>query len=167
MAETATNSEDPKGLDVEVASKGMAIFGETAPEQTTSEQKVTANEDSVQQLEQQSEEKPKNPDLSALDDPKPKMPSKNVEEGRAWNNRDRGRGGRGRGGRGDYPKSSSRHNIKSDVTTQEESSDPVAIRKQVQCHFPDSAKCMLTSSLRSNSTFLTRIFIATNFSSSD
>jgi lupus La protein len=49
--------------------------------------------------------------------------------------RDRGRGGRGRGGfvsRGGY-----RNNIKSDVTTQEESDDPVAIRRQVQhCHLP-------------------------------
>ena len=38
------------------------------------------------------------------------------------------RGGRGRGG---HPTRNYRDNIKSDLTTQEESSDPVAIRKQV------------------------------------
>jgi lupus La protein len=45
--------------------------------------------------------------------------------------RDSGRsfgGGRGRGG---HPTRNYRDNIKSDLTTQEESSDPVAIRKQV------------------------------------
>src|SRR5579871_3345335 len=38
------------------------------------------------------------------------------------------RGGRGRGG---HPTRNYRDNIKSDLTSQEESSDPVAIRKQV------------------------------------
>ena len=44
-----------------------------------------------------------------------------------------GRGGRGDGGRGDGFGGSRnpRENIKSDLTTQEESSDPVEIRKQV------------------------------------
>lgn len=45
-------------------------------------------------------------------------PSKGIQEGQRWNNRDRERV--------DYKK-----NIKSDLTSQEESSDPVAIRKQV------------------------------------
>ena len=44
---------------------------------------------------------------------------------------ERGGRGRGRGGRGAYMGRPSRHNIKSDLTTQEESDDPVAIRKQV------------------------------------
>lgn len=46
-------------------------------------------------------------------------------------NRGRGRG-RGRGGRGGF---SDRNNIKSDLTSQEVSDDPVAIRKQV-CRCP-------------------------------
>jgi lupus La protein len=45
----------------------------------------------------------------------------------------RGGRGRGRGGRGDYSPRVTRNNIKSDLTTQEESDDPVAIRKQVSC----------------------------------
>lgn len=49
-----------------------------------------------------------------------------------------GRGGRGnfRGGRGGPNTRSHRDNIKSDLTSQEESSDPVAIRKQVRCLVP-------------------------------
>lgn len=43
-----------------------------------------------------------------------------------------GRGrGRGRGGRGGFQSRNYRDNIKSDLTTQEESSDPLAIRRQV------------------------------------
>jgi hypothetical protein len=42
----------------------------------------------------------------------------------------RGRGHRGRGGRGGFSRGG-RHNIKSDLTTQEESDDPVEIRRQV------------------------------------
>lgn len=49
----------------------------------------------------------------------PEPPSKRVQEGQRWNNRNR-----------DGP-DSKKNNIKSDVTSQEESSDPVAIRKQV------------------------------------
>jgi len=53
---------------------------------------------------------------------------------------DRGRGGRGRG-RGDrngHGPRNYRNNIKSDFTQQEISSDPVAIRKQVEFYFSDS-----------------------------
>ena len=49
------------------------------------------------------------------------VPSKNVQEGQRWNNRDREKH--------DY-----RKNIKSDLTSQAESDDPVEIRKQVS-HF--------------------------------
>lgn len=51
--------------------------------------------------------------------------SKRVQEGQKWNDRNRERI--------DYKK-----NIKSDFTSQEESSDPVAIRKQVEFYFSDS-----------------------------
>jgi lupus La protein len=48
--------------------------------------------------------------------------------------RDSGRSSRGDRGRGGHPTRNYRDNIKSDLTTQEESSDPVAIRKQVLNH---------------------------------
>lgn len=48
----------------------------------------------------------------------------------------RGGGGRGRGrGRGGFHNRSLRQNIKSDLTTQEESNDPVEIRKQVCAYY--------------------------------
>ena len=53
-------------------------------------------------------------------------PSKNVREGQKWNNRPR----RYDNNNGDRPKY--KKGIKSDLTSQEESSDPVAIRKQVR-----------------------------------
>lgn len=58
--------------------------------------------------------------------------SKRVREGQKWNDRNRERI--------DYTK-----NIKSDLTSQEESSDPVAIRKQVNCSqtVPLSVKLMV------------------------
>ena len=167
MAEMATELGETKALDSELAKEKMSGSSETAAEQTTSEQKAIVKEDSAQQLDQQAVENSTKPDPLAIDDTKPKTPSKNVQEGRAWNNRDRGRGGRGRGGYGDYPKSSFKHNIKSDLTTQEESSDPVAIRKQVQYYIRSGTKCTLTSSSRSNSTFRTRIFTMISFSLSD
>ncbi|OAP55340.1 hypothetical protein AYL99_10313 [Fonsecaea erecta] len=59
--------------------------------------------------------------------------------------RDRGRSdhnsrgrGRGRGGHNNNNSRNYRDNIKSDVTTQEETDDPVAIRKQVEFYFSDS-----------------------------
>jgi lupus La protein len=45
--------------------------------------------------------------------------------------RDSGHSSRGGRGHGGHPTRNYRDNIKSDLTTQEESSDPVAIRKQV------------------------------------
>jgi lupus La protein len=51
---------------------------------------------------------------------------------------DRGGRERGRGGRNGFGTRNYRDNIKSDLTTQEPSSDPVAIRKQVEFYFSDS-----------------------------
>lgn len=56
-------------------------------------------------------------------------PSERVKEGQRWNNRDR-HGQPGRPGAKDSKKPW-KENYKSDLTSQEESSDPVAIRKQV------------------------------------
>ncbi|KAL8743040.1 MAG: hypothetical protein Q9190_004571 [Brigantiaea leucoxantha] len=60
-----------------------------------------------------------------------KEPSKRVQEGRNWNNRDRER--KPTQARVDY-----RKNIKTDFTAQKESSDLVEIRKQVEFYFSDS-----------------------------
>lgn len=52
-----------------------------------------------------------------------------------------------------------RNNVKSDLTAQEESSDPVEIRKQVQYAVGFLWQAPLTVASRSNSTFPTRIFL--------
>ncbi|KAL8762122.1 MAG: hypothetical protein Q9184_001838 [Pyrenodesmia sp. 2 TL-2023] len=62
-----------------------------------------------------------------------KEPSERVKEGQRWNNRDRN----GKPGRGGFKKNY-RDNYKSDLTAQAESSDPIAIRKQVEFYFSDS-----------------------------
>ena len=59
--------------------------------------------------------------------------------------RDSGRSSRGGRGRGGHPTRNYRDNIKSDLTTQEESSDPVAIRKQVL-----NDRCRLSSHNEAN-----------------
>ena len=65
-------------------------------------------------------------------------PSKRVREGQKWNDRPR----KQYGNQDDRPRK--RYNNKSDLVSQQESSDPVAIRKQV-FHFP-----MLCSFIYSN-----------------
>ena len=61
-------------------------------------------------------------------------PSERVKEAQCYNNRDRGSRGRGRGRGNDRPyqdRYNRKNNIKSELTSQQESSDPAAIRKQV------------------------------------
>ncbi|KAL6719876.1 hypothetical protein ACLMJK_001797 [Lecanora helva] len=60
-------------------------------------------------------------------------PSKRVREGQRWNDRN------DRPPRyNKYDRSDKKRNIKSDFTSQKESSDPIAIRKQVEFYFSDS-----------------------------
>ncbi|KAI4193210.1 MAG: hypothetical protein LQ346_003989 [Caloplaca aetnensis] len=70
---------------------------------------------------------------SGNDSSEKKEPSERVREGQKWNNRDRN----GKPGRGGLRKNYS-DNYKSDLTAQAESSDPIAIRKQVEFYFSDS-----------------------------
>ena len=78
------------------------------------------------------------------------LPSKRVQEGQKWNNRDRDRP--------DHKK-----NIKSDLTSQEESSDPVAIRKQVRNS--NHYRSLLLTLMRLNSTSPIQISTRINSSS--
>lgn len=96
----------------------------TTPEENFIEEK----DDPAATTEHKLEEKSSEPKASSTNgDAESEIPSKRVQEARSYNSRysDRGRGGRG--GSQNY-----RRNIKSDLTSQEESSDPVEIRKQVQ-----------------------------------
>ncbi|KAL9000404.1 MAG: hypothetical protein Q9169_000921 [Polycauliona sp. 2 TL-2023] len=68
------------------------------------------------------------PTENSVEEEVKKEPSKRVQEGQKWNNRDR----KGKS-RADH-----RENYKSDLTSQAESCDPVEIRKQVEFYFSDS-----------------------------
>jgi len=95
---------------------------------------------------EKSDEKPAEKDTNGTSEEKPEDDDEKRDrspEYRRNNRGDRDRGrGRGRGGgrgRGSYGGGrDTRNNIKSDLTTQEESDDPVAIRKQVEFYFSDS-----------------------------
>ena len=68
-----------------------------------------------------------NPEATNDEGPRRDQPSKRVQEGQRYNNRPRG----GRDNNRPHPKRFDKKNIKSDLTSLQESSDPVAIRKQV------------------------------------
>ncbi|KAL8631380.1 hypothetical protein Q9189_002890 [Teloschistes chrysophthalmus] len=89
----------------------------------------------VEAKKQEKEEKPEvavetdGRDTSAVKPEEKKDPSKRVQEAQRYNNRNRDHHNHDSKPRVNY-----RENYKSDLTSQEESSDPVAIRKQVQGH---------------------------------
>ena len=143
MAQVETKQAEKDALSKEPPVKNIAAPAEIVADKATSEpqpaeeKKDPEEKDSDEKAEETSKEnKPDEAPSAKPNDVSAHAASKNVQEGRAWNNRDQDRGPRGRGwggrngrgGRGDY-----KGNIKSDLTSQEESSDPVAIRKQVQC----------------------------------
>ena len=79
------------------------------------------------------EDKPTAQDKDTGESSKDKSEEDETERINHRRDRDDGRSLRGGGrGRGGYQARNYRDNIKSDLTSQEESSDPVAIRKQVQ-----------------------------------
>lgn len=143
MAEAGSKQAEPTTLDDNSLDKLMAESAKSPAEETTPENQIAEEKkDQAGKLEKQSDEQETKAKASGHGPSESKASSKKVQEGRAWNNRDRGRNDRGRGGRGgrgsrggraDYhnPPNKYKHNIKSNMTMQEESSDPVAIRKQV------------------------------------
>ena len=105
-------------------------------------------------------------DSGTAEEAEAKAPSQRVQEAREYNNRDRNR-------RFDrpyqknhtpYPKKDFRKNVKSDLTSQAESSDPVEIRKQVGLVYFQSNSLSLLTWPRSNFTSRTRTSSMTNFS---
>ena len=86
--------------------------------QTDRTEKALLAENPVGQQDKKREE-PK------IESPREDRPSKRVREGQRWNDRPR----KQYGNQKDRPHKG--HNNKSDLTSQQESSDPVAIRKQV------------------------------------
>ena len=144
MAEVET-----KQAELETLSEKPSVETSTAPAESVSDN--TASNKQLIEEKQSAEKTDGNSEVTKASqvasenatkiDTESTEPSKRVQEAQAYNNRDRdhdrGRGrARGRGGRSrgnNFNRGPSyKHNIKSDMTSQEESSDPVEIRKQVQ-----------------------------------
>lgn len=121
-----TASRDKNAQAAEDAEKMLAELSGGATVETdaadASEEKTNGNtQDTKLGVEKQSPEEPSQ-DKNEEGEPDRTKDRRGKDDGRS------SRGGRGRGG---YQARSYRDNIKSDLTSQEESSDPVEIRKQV------------------------------------
>lgn len=117
--EAATESATVENGDGEVAQASNKV--ETAEEPKTNDLK-----------EKNGAEAPENKKADDMGEEKKEVNSKGENGERSGEHRPYRGGGRGRGsgrGRGDYK--SYKQNIKSDLTTQEETDDPAQIRKQV------------------------------------
>lgn len=98
------------------------LIEESKPESQTNGTEVALNGKSPVSPAEQEDKKRKEPEKES---PRQDGPSKRVREGQKWNDRPR----KQYGNQNDRP--NKRHNNKSDLVSQQESSDPVAIRKQV------------------------------------
>jgi lupus La protein len=121
-----TANRDKNARAAEEAKKMLAELSGGATVETdaadANEEKTNGNtQDTGSSVEKQSSEEPS----------KDKREEGEPDRTKGRRDRDDGRSSRGGRGRGGYQARAYRDNIKSDLTTQEESSDPVAIRKQV------------------------------------
>ena len=144
MAEVETKQSAPETLSEKPSVETSTAPAESVSENAASNEQLIDEKQSAERTDGKSEVTKASQVTSenaTKIDTESTEPSKRVQEARAYNNRDRdhdrGRGrARGRGGRSrgnNYNRGPSyKHNIKSDMTSQEESSDPVQIRKQVQ-----------------------------------
>jgi hypothetical protein len=107
---------------------GGTSIDELKPAEEANGTKATIDEQLSQEKEIEDNSKDPKDDKSTHD-----QPSKRVQEGQKWNDRHRNKDGTRNSDRS-YNKFGNkpfRKNNKSDLTSQEESSDPIAIRKQV------------------------------------
>lgn len=98
------------------------LIQESKSESQTNGTLAASNGESPKSQLEQEDMKSKGPETES---PRQAEPSKRVREGQKWNDRPR----KQYGNQNDRPHK--RHNNKSDLVTHQESSDPVAIRKQV------------------------------------
>ncbi|KAK3176526.1 hypothetical protein OEA41_007849 [Lepraria neglecta] len=105
------------------------LMEESKPAEQTNGTKETTNEEVSKKEDTEDKSKEFKDEKSGQD-----QPSKRVQEGQKWNERPRNTD-RPYNKYGNKP---FKRNNKSDLTSQEESSDPVAIRKQVEFYFSDS-----------------------------
>ena len=104
------------------------LIEESKPAEQTNGTKETTNEEVSKKEDTEDKSKEFKDEKSEQD-----QPSKRVQEGQKWNERPRNKDGFRNTDRpyNKYGNKPFKRNNKSDLTSQEESSDPVAIRKQV------------------------------------
>ena len=142
MAEVESKEAAPDTLSEKPAVGTSTEPAESVVEGTASNKQLVEGKESAEKPDERSEVTEASHgtlEIATKNESGSTEPSKRVQEGRAWHNRDRdhdrgrgrSRGGRSRGNNNNRGHKY-RHNIKSDMTSQEESSDPVEIRKQVR-----------------------------------
>ena len=109
--------------------KVEGLIEKSQSEDQTNSPEAASNEKSPKISKSTEEQEGEKHKQSEKETPAQGGPSKRVREGQKWNDRPR----KHYGNQDDRP--SKRHNNKSDLVSQQESSDPVAIRKQVGIPF--------------------------------
>ena len=105
--------------------KVEGLTKESQSEKQTTSTEAASNEKSPKISKNQEEQLGENHEQPEKESPAQGGPSKRVREGQRWNDRPRRQYGNQDG------RPSKGHNNKSDLVSQQESSDPIAIRKQV------------------------------------
>ena len=129
-------------MEPEEAAKPVSEATEQAPSLSETSKAVEELIDEARPIEQtngtkladdnkKAENGDENRKVSNDERPRQAQPSKRVQEGQRYNNRIRGEKNYDR----PHQRKFDQRNIKSDPTSLQESSDPVAIRKQVGAHF--------------------------------
>ena len=146
----------PNGDQAGVSSIGQSqdaidtLIEESRPDSQTNGTDAASNGKSPKSPGEQEDKKGKEPEKES---PRVDGKSKRVREGQKWNDRPHKKYGN------QYERPYKRHNNKSDLVSQQESSDPVAIRKQVcTSHLQHPFTVTNDNYPRSNSTSQTPIF---------
>src|SRR2546423_6227937 len=127
----ASEAAPPANLDknAQAAEDAKKMLAELRGEATAETDAADASRDETNGVQ---EEKPTAEHKSIGESTKDKTEEDEAERTNDQRDGDDGRSSRGGPRRGGFQARNYRANIKSDLTTQEESSDPVAIRKKVQ-----------------------------------
>ncbi|KAL2410942.1 hypothetical protein ABEF94_002659 [Exophiala dermatitidis] len=130
----------PVDQNAQAAEDAKKMLAELRGDAETAGKELTTTSDATESNKAEAEAKPEAKETETSSEKKDDSEKKD-NSGKDWEPRERsgysGRG-RGRGGHNGQRSRNYRDNIKSDLTSQETSSDPVAIRKQVEFYFSDS-----------------------------
>lgn len=136
--QTEGEAEAPSQAQTTSLPEGLTNSADGADAEKLTNDSTHVQNGEKQELGKNEEAKPK-VHVSAHVKDRAENASERVEEGRRWNERDRNRPRRD-----NYPNKKFKSNNRSDLTSQEESSDPAAIRKQVRLQMSALGQILLT-----------------------